>query len=75
MEANEQKIYGELEQVNEEGRTIESRQAAAQAKLRAQQKEKQKVQVGFYYLHNLYGHYDHDSSYNRNLLYHIYCYI
>ena len=47
MEAKEQEILRDLEEVNKETETIESRQEAAQAALRARQKEKQKIQVCF----------------------------
>lgn len=45
MEAKEQEICKDLQQVSEEAQTIESRQDTAQAALRARQKEKQKIQV------------------------------
>ena len=45
MEAREEEICRDLEKVNEEAQTIESRQEAAQAAFRARQKEKQKIQV------------------------------
>lgn len=48
MEAKEEEICKDLEQFNEETRTIESRKEAAQVALRARQKEKQKKHVRFY---------------------------
>lgn len=62
MEVKEQEICRELEQVNEETQTIENRQQAAQATLRARQKEKQKVRVRFYHLYNLYKHHNHNNG-------------
>jgi len=45
VESREREIAQHLEQVNEEGRTVDSRQEAAQAEMRKRQKENQKMQV------------------------------
>jgi len=45
VESREHEIAQDLEQVNEEGRTIDNRQEAAQAEMRKRQKESQKIQV------------------------------
>ena len=45
VESREHEVAQDLEQVNEEGRIIDSRQEAAQAEMRKRQKESQKIQV------------------------------
>jgi len=47
LENREREIAQDLEQVNEEGRTIDNRQEAAQAEMRKRQKESQKIQVNY----------------------------
>ena len=55
VESQEHKIAQDLEQVNEEGRSIDSRQEAAQAEMRKRQKESQRIQVVYVISRRFFG--------------------